>query len=102
MEDLALPAIAALPSPPAAQTVLVYRPFAGHWDTLTVNSRLAVGDGVLYELRDSGGSRDWWLVGSDGVLLQIRREGQDYERRPLETTALMGEYRRLVALLPSQ
>jgi hypothetical protein len=100
MEDLSLPAVAALPPPPGAQSIVMYRPYAAHWDTLTLTSRTTVGDGVLYDLRASDGKHDWWLIGPDGAILQIRREGQDFERRPLETTPLMPEYLRLVPLLP--
>jgi hypothetical protein len=99
MEDLELPAAQSLQTSPAGESMLVYRPFAAHWDTLTLASRTPVGDGVLLELRGSDGKRDWWLASAGGAILQMRREGQDFERRPLETTGLVAEYQRLVALL---
>jgi hypothetical protein len=99
MEDQVLPLLKALDLSAAPVTIAVYRPFAAQWDTLSV-ARSAVDDAELFELRSSTGKRDWWLVSARGVLLQLRREGQDFERRPLEATALFPEYLRLRALLP--
>ena len=98
MEDQVLPLLQTLNFAAGAITIAVYRPFGAKLDTLQVTSRL-VGDGVLYELRGSDGKRDWWLVSRRGVLVQLRREGQDLERRPLEQTPLYEEYRLLLALV---
>jgi len=98
MEDLTLPLLESLDLQRGAVTIAAYRPYGAKWDTLQVTKR-AVGDGVLYELRGSDGKRDWWLASPAGFLVQLRREGQDFERRPLEQTALFEEYRRLRALL---
>jgi hypothetical protein len=98
MEDLTLPLLESLDLQKGAATIAAYRPYGAKWDTVKVTER-AVGDGVLYELRGSDGKRDWWLVSGSGALVQLRREGQDFERRPLEQTALFEEYRRLRALL---
>ena len=98
MEDLTLPLLESLDLQRGPVTIAAYRPYGAKWDTLQVTKR-AVGDGVLYELRGSGGKRDWWLVSASGSLVQLRREGQDFERRPLEQTTLFEEYRRLRALL---
>jgi hypothetical protein len=97
MEDQVLPL---LPQLPTGSLIAVFRPFAAKWDTLAVASQ-ALGAGVLYELRKPDGKRDWWLVSRAGTLLQIRREGQNFERRPLELTPPYEEYRALKALLPS-
>ncbi len=98
MEDLTLPLLEGLDFRGGSVTIAAYRPYGAKWDTLQVSKR-AVGDGFLYELRDAKGKRDWWLVAPNGALVQIRREGQDFERRPLEQTALFAEYRRLRELL---
>ena len=97
MEDQLLPILEGSPARREPVVVAVYRPFAGKWDTLTVTKR-AVDDGWLYELRSTNGKRDWWLVSAEGILVQLLREGQDYERRPLEGTSAAREYLRLVAL----
>jgi hypothetical protein len=99
MEDLLVPTLLALPDSPEATQVEVYRPYAAKWENLQV-SRRPVGDAVLYELRDADGKRDWWLVSRAGALVQLRREGQEFERRPLEETQLTAEYLRLKQLLP--
>jgi hypothetical protein len=98
MEDLTLPLLESLDLQRGVVSIAAYRPYGAKWDTLQVTKR-AVGDGVLYELRGSDGKRDWWLASPSGSLVQLRREGQDFERRPLEQTALFEEYRRLRALL---
>ncbi len=79
--------------------IAAYRPFAAKWDTLVVTRQPLTG-GVLYELRSSDGKRDWWLVSQEGALVQLRREGQALERRPLETTPLFAVYRYLREQLP--
>lgn len=94
MEDLLVPTLSSLPPSASDTRVEVYRPYAAKWETLQV-SRRPIGDGALYELREKDGKRDWWLVSPAGALVQIRREGQDFERRPLEETRLMSEYLRL-------
>lgn len=100
MEDLAVPAASRLALASHDSTLVVYRPYAAHWDTMSVTKRQVVGDGSLLEFRNPDGKREWWLVGGDGALVQIRREGQDFERRPLEMTTRMADYRRLKPLLP--
>jgi len=100
MEDLLVPTLRLLPGRTEAAKITVYRPYAGKWEDLQVSQRV-VGDGVLYELRDADGKRDRWLVSHGGDLVQLRREGQDFERRPLEETRLTPEYNRLKQLLPS-
>lgn len=98
MEDQLLPL---LDSVGAAESIriAVYRPFAAKWDTLEV-TRQPLRGGTLFELQDSDGSRDWWTVSQGGVLVQLRREGQELERRPLETTPLFEVYIRLRQQLP--
>ncbi len=99
MEDLAVPLLKSLDfKGTAAVTIAAYRPYGATWDTLQVTEH-SVGDGVLYELRSSDSKRDWWLVSRNGALVRLTREGQEFERRPLEQTALFDEYRRLRALL---
>ena len=99
MEDLAVPLLKSLDfRGAAAVTIAAYRPYGAKWDTLQVTEN-SVGDGVLYQLRGSDSKRDWWLVSRDGALVRLTREGQEFERRPLEQTALFNEYRRLRALL---
>jgi hypothetical protein len=99
MEDLLVPTLRALPDHTTPRDVAVYRPYAAKWESLQVSQR-PVGDGVLYELRDADGKRDWWLVSHAGDLVQLRREGQDFERRPLEESRLVPEYARLKRLVP--
>ena len=98
MEDQLLPLLDALDSAEPHQ-VAAYRPFASKWDTLAVTRQPLVG-GVLFELRNADGKRDWWLVSHEGALVQLRREGQEFERRPLETTPLFAVYRSLREQLP--
>ena len=98
LEDLALPLVAGAGEGPV--TVTIFRPVPFKWDTLTLTSQ-AVGAGRLHEFRDGEGKREWWLTGPSGALLLLRREGQRFERRPLETTPLELEYHALLPLLPA-
>ncbi len=99
MEDLLLPTLQALAGVPQPWTVLVYRPFAAKWDTLTVTTA-PVSDASLITLTSRDGRRDWWLLSAEGALVQMLREGQDFERRPLELTPLWAVYQRLLPLVP--
>jgi hypothetical protein len=90
MEDQLLPALASADSQRPLM-VVAYRPFAAKWDTLTVTRR-PLGDATVFELLNSDGKRDHWLVARDGTLIRLTREGQKLERRPLEATALYAEY----------
>lgn len=90
MEDQVLPLLATVQSA-GATTITIYRPFAAKWDTLHVTQRPLAG-GAQFELQARDGKREWWLVTQSGFLVQIRREGQDFERRPLERTHLVREY----------
>ena len=99
MEDMLLPLVQELDVTGGAVDILAYRPYAAKWDSLKVTSQ-AIGNGTLFTLQASDGKRDWWLISSGGVILQLRREGQTFERRPLEQTALEPEYLRLRSLLP--
>ncbi len=100
MEDLAVPAAMSVAPSSRQAVLLVYRPYAAHWDTVAVTVRRPVADGMFLELRNPDGKREWWLLGAEGALLQIQREGQDFERRTLEMSALMAEYQRLMPLAP--
>ncbi len=100
MEDLLLPTLSAASGTPQPWTVLVYRPFAAKWDTLTVTSE-PVSDASLITLTSGDGKRDWWLVSAEGALIRMLREGQEFERRPLELTPLWAAYQRLLPLVPS-
>ena len=93
MEDFLIPVLASLRDTPQPWQVLVYRPFAAKWDLVTVTAT-ARGNGTLYEL-DDGDGKDWWLVAPTGAIVSMRREGQKFERRPLEETPLWAEYQRL-------
>lgn len=98
LEDLAVPLVAGQREGPV--TVAIFRPVPFKWDTLVLTSR-AVGEGRLHEFRDAKGKREWWLTGPSRALLLLRREGQRFERRPLETTSLEQEYHALLPLLPA-
>ncbi len=97
MEDLLVPVLASLNGAPQPWRVLIYRPFAAKWDLVTVTAS-ARGKGKLYELTDPDGSKDWWLVAPTGALVDMRRGGQNFERRPLEETPLWAQYESLGAL----
>jgi hypothetical protein len=95
MEDQVLPLYEGLP---ASSTVALYRPYPAKWDTLSVKiKRLAEGTVIRVTHRD--GEEFQWIVSPNGVLIRLTRSKYpNFERRPLEQTERMQDYRLLRGL----
>ena len=99
MDDQLAPLIGSL-TPNHTQQIACFRPFAKKWDTTTVTIR-RTPDAVFADLANGPGDTDHWIITLDGAVVRVRRDKYpNLERRPLELTTRMADYRRLSNLTP--
>jgi hypothetical protein len=95
MEDQMLPLIEQLVARPGRRRVVAYRPFAQKWDTMVVTVTRKK-HAILATIENGPGDTDHWVITLDGALVRVTRDKYPgLERRPLELTARMADYKRL-------
>ena len=97
MEELAIPLYRSLPVSGTPATILVFRPWLGRWDTVTVTVRDTPAHRIV--VQRTGRARETIVLTRAGALLWTWRHDQSAERRPLEGSSRYADYLAALPLL---
>lgn len=97
MDDQLVPLLRALSASGTPRALAVFRPYAMHWDTLTVGARDTAGVRVVTEFEGGRAVEVRVLPPLGGILAARRTDGS--ERRPLEGSPAYAQWQRRRPLL---